>query len=119
MLFLNTHASEKDVIFGSGEGEAKLMLFANVAVWVLIIPVILWGLYKVITKKSPEWFVIISGFAVGIIPWVITHDRQQYFFYTVSWSMFIVIGISLMFYEIAHIINNKTQLNHQSSLNVR
>ena len=42
MLFLNTHASEKDVIFGSGEGEAKLMLFANVAIWVLIIPVILW-----------------------------------------------------------------------------
>lgn len=118
MLFLNTHASEKDVIFGSGEGEAKLMLFANVAVWVLIIPVILWGLYKVITKKNPEWFIIISGFAVGIIPWFITHDRQQYFFYTVSWSMFIVIGISLMLYEIAHIISNKKQLNHQSSLNV-
>ena len=118
MLFMNTPVHSNEVVFGSGEGSAKLMLYANMAIWVLIIPVILWGLYKIVSKKSPEWFVIISGFAVGIVPWFITHSRQQYFFYTVSWSMFIVIGISLMFYEIAHVISNKTQLNHQSSLNV-
>ena len=118
MLFLNTPADKEDVVFGSGAGEAKLMLCANMAVWVLIIPVILWGIYKVIAKKNPEWFIIISGFAIGIIPWFITHDRQQYFFYTVSWSMFIILGISLMFYEIAQIIHKKTKLSYQSSLNV-
>lgn len=116
MLFLNSYAEADTVVFGSGNGETKMVLFANMAVWFLIIPMIVWGTYQIIKNEKPEWFVVLSGLAVGIIPWFIAYDRQQYFFYTVSWSMFVILGVSLMLYEISQILESKTKMTERSSL---
>lgn len=118
MLFLNRYAEADTVVFGSGSGEAKMVLFANMAVWFLIIPVIIWATYQIIRNEKMEWFIILSGFAVGIIPWFIAYDRQQYFFYTVSWSMFIILGVSLMLYELAGMIAANTKISKRNALAV-
>ena len=116
MLFSHTNATENEVLFGSGSGEYRLVLFANMAVWALIIPVIIWGLVQLLKNRKPEWLVVLSGLAVGIVPWFIAYDRQQYFFYTVSWSMFVIVGIALALYELAGILVDKTDTDTNSAL---
>lgn len=113
MLFLDTDPSGQP-LFGSGESSEKFYLVGNVAVWYLIIPMVLFGIYKLITTRSMPWLIILSGIALGTIPWVINYDRQQYFFYVTQFSMFMIIGVILMIYQVSEMVAKKAYpLSHQ------
>lgn len=106
MLLLDNSGLDNP-LWGDGVGAAKFYLVGNVAVWYLLIPVVLWGLWKIITTRHYGWMITISGIALGLVPWFINYDRQQYFFYVVSFSMFLIIGVVLMLHDITSLCVKK------------
>lgn len=80
----------------SGEEEMRgwMMLFGTPFVWWLIVPVILWGLYRWVLRKDWRYSVPVVGFIASWVPWVIAYDRQMYFFYATALIPFVIIGLA-------------------------
>lgn len=91
----------------SGDHEGKIYLLGNMAVWWLVIPLLLWGLLRIITTLDTGWIIATGGFLAGWVPWLIGYDRQMYFFYATALAPFVVMMIALAINDISKIIANK------------
>lgn len=117
ILFLSTENADNPLFSSDATGVEKMVLHGNIAVWALLIPVVAWGTYRIITSREHRlsWAIVVGGILVGILPWVAMWDRQQYFFYVVSWTMFLSMGVALALYEWAQIVSDTKGISLLSS----
>lgn len=117
MLFY-THQTDTPAVFGEGNGTEKIYLLANPAVWYLLVPTVIIGVITLILRKGnhPAWWVTLAGITVGIAPWFITYDRQQYLFYVSSFSMFLVMSIILSIMSITDLVGKVAKIEDTTKI---
>ena len=72
-----------------------LYLFGTPAIWWLVIPAVLWGLWSLIIRRNRSFLIPLVGFAAGFLPWLAAFDRQMYFFYATAFIPFVIVLIAL------------------------
>jgi len=82
-----------------GCGEAKCvaatMLIGTPALWWLALPMLVWGLWRMIGRLDWRYAAVITAYLAGLLPWFINLDRQMYFFYVTPMAAFLVLGLVL------------------------
>lgn len=81
---------------------SAVMLIGSPILWWFSLPMLGWGIWRILTKHSVAWLVVISGYLLGILPWFIYMDRQMYFFYATLLAPFLIMGISLAIGDIIY-----------------
>lgn len=87
--------------------KSEIWLFGNMGVWLLLVFVLIYGIYRIMNKDR-MWTVTIIGFFTGFVPWVIAYDRQMYLFYAAPLAPFVVIMYILLIRDITGLINTKS-----------
>lgn len=80
---------------GGGECRKMLYLFGTPAIWWLVVPAVLWGLWSLIIRRNRAFLVPLVGFAAGFLPWLAAFDRQMYFFYATAFIPFVIVLLAL------------------------
>lgn len=80
---------------GAGTCRKMLYLFGTPAIWWLVIPAVLWGLWSLLVRRNRAFLIPLVGFAAGFLPWLAAFDRQMYFFYATAFIPFVIVLISL------------------------
>ena len=95
---------------------SKVWLLGNISVWGLTVPLILYGIYKIV-KKDAVWIIAVGGYLTGFVPWLINYDRQMYFFYTVTLAPFVILMVVLAIRDLSDFIAKKRNIyNHEAYL---
>lgn len=79
-----------------GTCHEALMLFGNPAVWWLLVPVMLLATWLWLVRLSRRWALPVVGFIASWAPWVVTYDRQMYFFYATAMIPFVIIALAML-----------------------
>ena len=79
--------------------QAVFLLGTSLIWWAGII-MLLWALYRVITRHDPRYVVVLCGYLAAWVPWLLNWDRQMYFFYASSLLPFMCLGLALMLSEL-------------------
>ena len=89
--------SSTDLQCGDGGNDCRrmLFLFGTPAIWWLVIPAVLWGLWSLIIRRNRAFLIPLVGFAAGFLPWLAAFDRQMYFFYAAAFIPFVIVLIAL------------------------
>ena len=88
--------SSTDISCGDGGSCRKILyLFGTPAIWWLVIPAVLWGLWSLLVRRNRAFLIPLVGAAAGFLPWLAVFDRQMYFFYATAFIPFIIVLISL------------------------
>lgn len=80
---------------GGGEYRKMLYLFGTPAIWWLVVPAVLWGLWSLIIRRNRAFLIPLVGFAAGFLPWLAAFDRQMYFFYATAFIPFVIVLLAL------------------------
>lgn len=80
---------------GGGECRKMLYLFGTPAIWWLVVPAVLWGLWSFIIRRNRAFLIPLVGFAAGFLPWLAAFDRQMYFFYATAFIPFVIVLLAL------------------------
>mgnify|MGYP001629994807 CR=1 FL=1 len=80
---------------GTNTCRRMLYLFGTPAIWWLVIPAVLWGLWSLFVRRNRAFLIPLVGFAAGFLPWLAAFDRQMYFFYATAFIPFVIVLISL------------------------
>ena len=80
---------------GGGSCREMLFLFGTPAIWWLVIPAVLWGLWSLLVRRNRAFLIPLIGAAAGFLPWLTVFDRQMYFFYATAFIPFVIVLISL------------------------
>ncbi|MGH3862542.1 dolichyl-phosphate-mannose--protein mannosyltransferase [Actinokineospora sp.] len=82
-----------------GCGEAKCvaatMLIGTPALWWLALPMLSWGLWRMVARLDWRYAAVITAYLAGLLPWFVNLDRQMYFFYVTPMAAFLVLGLVL------------------------
>ncbi len=81
---------------GGGECRKMLYLFGTPAIWWLVVPAVLWGLWSFIIRRNRAFLIPLVGFAAGFLPWLAAFDRQMYFFYATAFIPFVIVLLALI-----------------------
>jgi dolichyl-phosphate-mannose-protein mannosyltransferase len=81
---------------GSGECTSAVMLVGTPALWWPAIPVLLWGLWRCVTRADWRYVAVLVGYGAGFLPWFVNIDRQMYFFYMTPVAPFLVLATVLV-----------------------
>lgn len=81
---------------GGGECRKMLYLFGTPAIWWLVVPAVLWGLWSLIIRRNRAFLIPLVGFAAGFLPWLAAFDRQMYFFYATAFIPFVIVLLALI-----------------------
>ncbi|AOW94269.1 dolichyl-phosphate-mannose--protein mannosyltransferase [Rhodococcus sp. WMMA185] len=73
-----------------------IMLVGTPAMWWLALPMLAWALWKALVRKDWRYATVLTGYGAGFLPWLITLDRQMYYFYAVPMAPFMVMGFALV-----------------------
>ncbi len=94
--------SDGDKVSGCGADKcvSAMMIVGTPAMWWLSLPVALWGVWRIVTRRDWRYTWIIVGYAAGYLPWFLNLDRQMYFFYSVPLAPFLILGITVVLGEI-------------------
>ena len=104
-----------DTDYSSGVAtRADMWLIGNPAVWFLVVPVMIYGLYRLF-RKDWKWAVPVGFFLAGWLPWAIGYDRQMYFFYAVAIAPFIVIAVTFAVIDCAQCVMRLTSSRKYTS----
>ena len=79
-----------------GKCHEALLLFGNPAVWWILVPVILLATWLWLVRLSRRWALPVVGFLASWAPWMVTYDRQMYFFYATAMIPFVVIALAML-----------------------
>lgn len=83
----------------TGCGEATCvsatMLIGTPAMWWLALPMLGWGLWRMVARLDWRYAAVIVAYLAGLLPWFLNLDRQMYFFYMTPTSAFLVLGLVL------------------------
>lgn len=92
-----------DEVTGCGEEKCveAILLVGTHAIWWLAIPVLAWAAWRAVANRDSRYVYPLVGYAAGFVPWLITFDRQMYFFYASALVPFFVILLVLALGEIA------------------
>ena len=72
------------------------MLVGTPAMWWLALPMLAWGLWRMIGRLDWRWAAVLVPYLFGLLlPWFMNLDRQMYFFYATPMSAFLVLGLVL------------------------
>lgn len=80
---------------GGGDCIRAQMLIGTPALWWLALPMIAWGLWRMIGRRDWRYAAVLTGYAAAIVPWFLEIDRQMYFFYATAMAPFLVMGLAL------------------------
>jgi len=80
---------------GGGECRKMLYLFGTPAIWWLVVPAVLWGMWSLIIRRNRAFLIPLVGFAAGFLPWLAAFDRQMYFFYATAFIPFVIVLLAL------------------------
>ncbi|ERS54681.1 MULTISPECIES: dolichyl-phosphate-mannose--protein mannosyltransferase [unclassified Corynebacterium] len=80
---------------GGDECRKMLYLFGTPAIWWLVVPAVLWGLWSLIIRRNRAFLIPLVGFAAGFLPWLAAFDRQMYFFYATAFIPFVIVLLAL------------------------
>ncbi|PFG26972.1 dolichyl-phosphate-mannose--protein O- mannosyl transferase [Corynebacterium renale] len=89
------YLSSTDVDCAVGTCRRMIYLFGTPIIWWLTIPILLWGLWRLIGRRDGRFAVPVVAFAAGFIPWLIGYDRQMYFFYATALVPFTIVLLAL------------------------
>jgi dolichyl-phosphate-mannose--protein O-mannosyl transferase len=85
---------------GTGDCVSAVMLIGTPALWWPAIPVLVWGLWRAVTRVDWRWGAVLVGYGAGVLPWLGDIDRQMYYFYMAPVAPFLVLGIVLVMGQI-------------------
>jgi len=80
---------------GASECVSAVMLVGTPALWWASVPVLLWGLWRALTRVDWRWTAVLVGYGAGFLPWFVNLDRQMYFFYMMPVAPFLVLAATL------------------------
>ncbi|MDN5759028.1 MAG: phospholipid carrier-dependent glycosyltransferase, partial [Tomitella sp.] len=94
--------ADGDGVSGCGADKcvSAMMIVGTPAMWWLSLPVAVWGLWRIISRRDWRYAWIFVGYAAGYLPWFLNLDRQMYFFYAVPMAPFLILGLALVLGEI-------------------
>ncbi|MGQ0840737.1 dolichyl-phosphate-mannose--protein mannosyltransferase [Actinokineospora sp.] len=94
----------------TGCGETKCvsatMLVGTPALWWLSLPMLGWGLWRMIARLDWRYAAVVVAYLAGLLPWFLNLDRQMYFFYVTPMAAFLVLGITL---ALGHLLGHPGQ----------
>lgn len=85
-----------------------LYLFGTPIIWWLTIPVLLWALWSLVIRRNFTYIFPLVFFAAGFVPWLISFDRQMYFFYAAAIVPGTIIMLAL---ALGEILQHRTAYN--------
>ena len=85
---------------GADECVRAVMMIGTPAMWWLSLPMLAWALWKIVTRRDWRYAWIVVGYGAGILPWLVSLDRQMYFFYAVPLAPFLVLGLTMVAGEV-------------------
>nr|WP_051198626.1 phospholipid carrier-dependent glycosyltransferase [Gordonia shandongensis] len=80
---------------GGSDCVRAQMLIGTPALWWLALPMVVWGLWRLVSRRDWRWAAVLVAYAAGIVPWFAEIDRQMYFFYATAIAPFLVMGLAL------------------------
>ena len=91
-----------DKVTGCGTGDciSAVMLIGTPALWWPAIPVLVWSLWRAVTRVDWRYGAVLVGYGAGVLPWLANINRQMYFFYMAPVAPFLVLAIVLVMGEI-------------------
>ncbi|ANY06118.1 dolichyl-phosphate-mannose--protein mannosyltransferase [Pseudonocardia sp. HH130630-07] len=89
------HYSDSATGCGADDCVSAVMLIGTPALWWASIPVLLWGLWRAVTRLDWRWTAVLVGYGAGFLPWFTNLDRQMYFFYMMPVAPFLVLATTL------------------------
>ena len=100
-------ASTRGLLYHSttlDDGSKEVVLLVGTPViWFLSVPVLLWGLWRLLRHREFVWLVPVLGYLAGILPWLPNTDRQMYLFYATALAPFLIIGIALTLGQVSRL----------------
>lgn len=88
----------------------RMYIVANPTVWYLLGFVMILAIVMTLHKKSAKWSVVAVGLALGILPWMIFIDRQQYIFYLTTVAPFLAMGITFVVDDLATMFSKSARV---------
>nr|WP_240394026.1 glycosyltransferase family 39 protein [Corynebacterium lactis] len=92
MLYYSTETT----CSGGRECKGWIMLFGTPPIWWLLVPVVVWAAWRWLRHLDGRYAIVVIGFLASWLPWVISYDRQMYFFYATALIPFVLIGYALI-----------------------
>nr|WP_024332524.1 phospholipid carrier-dependent glycosyltransferase [Gordonia hirsuta] len=80
---------------GGGDCIRAQMLLGTPALWWLALPMLAWGLWRMIFRRDWRYAAVLAGYGAAVLPWFFEIDRQMYFFYATVMAPFLVMGLAL------------------------
>ncbi|HHY07844.1 MAG TPA: phospholipid carrier-dependent glycosyltransferase [Corynebacteriales bacterium] len=77
-----------------------ILLLGTSMIWWAGVFMLMWALWKVFRHHDPRYVVVLSGYAAAWIPWLLTWDRQMYFFYASAIVPFLCMGLGMALAEL-------------------
>ncbi|MFM9379051.1 dolichyl-phosphate-mannose--protein mannosyltransferase [Gordonia sp. VNK21] len=71
------------------------MLVGTPALWWLAVPMLAWGLWRLIFRRDWRYAPVLVAYGAALLPWFTTIDRQMYYFYATAMAPFLVMGLAL------------------------
>ena len=104
ILYSSGEASQCAI--GPGDCNNRIYLFGTPIIWWLTVPVLLFCVYWLITRRDLRFSFPVVGFAAAWLPWLAVYDRQMYFFYAVPAIGFTIVGIALILGIVPTVVTN-------------
>jgi dolichyl-phosphate-mannose--protein O-mannosyl transferase len=76
------------------------MLIGTPVIWWTAPGVLVWSLWRTLTRFDWRYAAILVGYGVGFLPWFLNLNRQMYYFYAVPLATFLILGLTLALGEI-------------------
>ncbi|GAA4396113.1 dolichyl-phosphate-mannose--protein mannosyltransferase [Tsukamurella soli] len=99
MLYAYTSDQTHGMCGGGNCVRAVMLLGTPALAWVSL-PVVAWGLWKWLVKREWAWAAVILLYFATYLPWFVDLDRQMYYFYGLTLTPFLAIGLGLICNEI-------------------
>jgi dolichyl-phosphate-mannose--protein O-mannosyl transferase len=98
------YAIDNENVPGCGAASCvkAVMLVGTPVMWWVAVPVMLYALWRTLTRRDWRYTVVLIGYCAGWLPWLADIDRQMYFFYAVPMAPFLVMAIALILGDILH-----------------
>lgn len=87
--------SSTDIQCGDTTCRSMIYLFGTPVIWWLTVPVVLWGVWRLIVRRDRRFVIPLVAFAAGFLPWLAAFDRQMYFFYATALVPFTIVLLAL------------------------
>ena len=85
---------------GEDSCVSATMLVGTPAMWWLSLPMLAWGLWRMIGRVDWRYAAVVVAYLAGLLPWFTNLDRQMYFFYATPMAAFLVLGLVLVLGQI-------------------